>query len=114
MLSGPTSTRPRAANRPIAAPGDLRERTYSLRVKGAANRVSRMADEPENIVLRALNRIREQNDTILRKLDEVITPLGAVERDIAGIKVNYAASQLRLDNMDRRGGGRLGVRGAGS
>jgi len=25
-----------------------------------------------------------------------------VERDIAGIKVDYAATQLRLDNMDRR------------
>ena len=61
-----------------------------------------MVDEPENIVLRALNRIREQNDTILRKLDEVITGLGAVERNIAGIKVDYAATRLRLDNMDRR------------
>ena len=71
-------------------------------VKGAANRVFGVADEPENIVLRALNRIREQNDTILRKLDEVITRLSAVERDIAGIKVDYAATQLRLDNMDRR------------
>ena len=46
-----------------------------------------MVDEPENIVLPALNRIREQNDTILRKLDEVITRLGAVERDIAGMEV---------------------------
>jgi hypothetical protein len=73
-----------------------------LLVKAAANRVSGMADEPENIVLRALNPIREQNDTILCKLDEVITRLGAVERDIAGIKVDYAATQLRLDNMDRR------------
>jgi hypothetical protein len=61
-----------------------------------------MVDETENIVLRALNRIREQNDTILRKLDEVITRLGAVERDIAGIKVDHRATQLRLDNMDRR------------
>jgi len=64
-----------------------------------------MVDEPENIVLPALNRIREQNDTILRKLDEVITRLGAVERDIAGMEVDYAATQLRLDNMDRRIGG---------
>jgi len=32
----------------------------------------------------------------------VITRLGAVARDIAGIKVDYAATQLRLDNMDRR------------
>jgi hypothetical protein len=87
----------------IAALVALSERTCPLLVKGAANRVSRrMVDEPENIVLRALNRIGEQNDTILRKLDEVITRLSAVERHIAGIKVDYAATQLRLDNLDRR------------
>jgi predicted nucleic acid-binding Zn-ribbon protein len=61
-----------------------------------------MADEPDNLVLRALNRIRDQNDLILRKLDELITRVGAVERDLAAIKVDYAATQLRLDNMDRR------------
>ena len=81
---------------------DLGEERAALLVRAAANRVSRMGDEPENIVLRKLNRIREQNDTILRKLDEVITRLGSVERDIAGMKVDYAATQLRLDNMDRR------------
>jgi hypothetical protein len=61
-----------------------------------------MADEPDNLVLRALNRIRDQNELILRKLDELITRVGAVERDLAAIKVDYAATQLRLDNMDRR------------
>jgi hypothetical protein len=61
-----------------------------------------MADEPDNLVLRALNRVRDQNDLILRKLDELITRVGAVERDLAAIKVDYAATQLRLDNMDRR------------
>ena len=86
----------------IAATGDLSERTHSLPVMGATDKISGMVDEPENIILRALNRIREQNDTILRKLDEVITRLSSVERDIAGIKVDYAATQLRLDNMDRR------------
>jgi hypothetical protein len=86
----------------IAASGDLSDITHPLLATGAANRILSMVDEPENIVLRALNRIREQNDTILRKLDEVITWLAAVERDIAGIKVDYAATQLRLDNMDRR------------
>ena len=82
--------------------GRFERKDISLLVKGTANRVARMVDEPENIVLPALNRIREQNDTILRKLDEVITRLGAVERDIAGMEVDYAATQLRLDNMDRR------------
>jgi hypothetical protein len=88
--------------REIAASRDLIESTHPLLATGATDRISGMVDEPENIVLRALNRIREQNDMILRRLDEVITRLGAVERDIAGIKVDYAATQLRLDNMDRR------------
>src|SRR6266446_1759966 len=98
-LVGAREDRPNAH---IATSANLGERTSLLLVRGAANRISRVVEEPENIVLRALDRIREQNDTILRKLDEVITRLSAVERDIAGIKVDYAATQLRLDNMDRR------------
>jgi hypothetical protein len=61
-----------------------------------------MSDEPDNLVLRALNRIGDWNDTILRKLDEVITWLGAVERGIAGIRVDYASTQLRPNRIDRR------------
>jgi chromosome segregation ATPase len=57
---------------------------------------------PENLTLRGLRRIGEQNDTILRKLDEAVTRLGSIERDIAGVKSDYAATQARLDNMDRR------------
>lgn len=48
-----------------------------------------------------MNRIREHNDTILRRLDEIITRVGAVERDPAAVKADYAATQLRLDNMGR-------------
>ena len=61
-----------------------------------------MVDESENLVLRALREIREQNVTILRKLDEVVIRFAAVERDLAAMKVDYASTQLRLDNMDRR------------
>jgi len=61
-----------------------------------------MADEPENLVLRALREIRDQNDTILRKLDEVVGRLGAVESDLAAMKFDYAGMQVRFDNMDRR------------
>jgi hypothetical protein len=39
-----------------------------------------MVDEPDNLVLRALRDIREQNDKILHKLDEVVIRLAAVER----------------------------------
>jgi hypothetical protein len=55
-----------------------------------------MADEPENLVLRALREIRDQNDTILRKLDEGVVRLGAVERDLAAMKVDYSAMQVRF------------------
>jgi hypothetical protein len=51
-----------------------------------------MLDEPENLVLRALREIREQNDTILRKLDKVVVRLSAVERDLTAMKVDYAAT----------------------
>jgi len=51
-----------------------------------------MLDEPENLVLRALREIREQNDTILRKLDEVVVRLSAVERDLTAMKVDYAVT----------------------
>jgi hypothetical protein len=51
-----------------------------------------MVDEPENFVLRALREIREQNDTILRKLDKVVVRLSAVERDLTAMKVDYAAT----------------------
>ena len=61
-----------------------------------------MVDEPENLVLGALEEIREQNDTFLRKLDEVMVRLAAVERDLGAMNVDYASTQLRLDNMDRR------------
>lgn len=61
-----------------------------------------MADEPDNLVPRALREIRGQNDIILRKLDEVVTRPGAVKRDLAAIKVDHAAMPLRLDDMDRR------------
>jgi len=50
-----------------------------------------MLDEPENLVLRALREIREQNDTILR-LDEVVVRLSAVERDLTAMKVDYAVT----------------------
>ena len=59
-----------------------------------------MVEESENLVLRALREIREQNVTILRKLDEVVIRFAAVERDLAAMKVDYASTQLRLDNMD--------------
>lgn len=61
-----------------------------------------MTDGPDNLVLRALTSIRQQLDRIETKQDEVIVRLGALERDVAGLKVDFAGMQVRLDNFDRR------------
>ena len=61
-----------------------------------------MVDEPDNLVLRGLNRIRDQNDLILSKIGELIIRVSSVERDIAGVKSDLAGIQMRLDNLDRR------------
>jgi tetrahydromethanopterin S-methyltransferase subunit G len=41
-------------------------------------------------------------ERIDHKLDEIIARLGSLERKVAGIKLDYAALQQRLDNVDRR------------
>jgi tetrahydromethanopterin S-methyltransferase subunit G len=52
-------------------------------------------DEPEKLMLVYLRRIDTRLDGIERKLDEVVVRLAAGERD-------FAAMQVRLDNLDRR------------
>jgi hypothetical protein len=49
-----------------------------------------------------LARIREQNDLILTKLEELTVRVSSVERELAGVKVEMAAISQRLDNVDRR------------
>ena len=36
------------------------------------------------------------------RLGELTIPVAAIERDLAAMKVDYAVTQLHLDNMDRR------------
>ena len=52
-------------------------------------------------------RLDERFDRVERKLDEVITCLAVVERDVAGLpggvavlKVDFASMQSRLDSID--------------
>ena len=68
-----------------------------------------MSEEPENLILRALGRIRDQNELILTKLEELTVRVSSVERDLAdlkrdfaGVKIDMAAINQRLDNFDRR------------
>ena len=68
-----------------------------------------MSDEPDNLVLRMLRRVMEQNDVILRKIDEFSVRMAGVERDIAGVKAeiagvkaDLAGVQVRIDNLGHR------------
>ena len=58
--------------------------------------------------LACLARIQEQNDLILTKLEELTVRVSSVERDLAdlkryfaGVKIDMAAINQRLDNVDR-------------
>jgi hypothetical protein len=53
-------------------------------------------------MLRMLRAISAKQDEHDRKFDEVITRLGALERDFAGMKMDFAGMQVRLDNIARR------------
>ena len=61
-----------------------------------------MSDERADLILNMLRAIRTTQCEHGRKLDEVITRLSALERDLAAMKVDYAGVQVRFDNMDRR------------
>jgi hypothetical protein len=72
-----------------------------------------MADENSTKVIDFLRGRFDRVDRLLgehgRKLDEVVTRLGALERgqadlrrDIAEVHVGLAAVNTRLDNLDRR------------
>ena len=61
-----------------------------------------MSDERSDLMLRMLRTISAKQDEHDRKFDEVITRLGALERNFAGMKMDFAGVQLRLDNIGRR------------
>jgi hypothetical protein len=61
-----------------------------------------VSEEPENLVLRYLRRIDARFENVERKLDELVTRVGSLERGFAGFHTDLAAINLRLDNLDRR------------
>ncbi|MBE7567567.1 hypothetical protein [Acidithiobacillus sp. HP-11] len=68
-----------------------------------------MAEEIENIILEHLKRFQVGQDRIERKLEEVVTRLGALEvsvasvrRDIAHNEENTAAMSVRMDRLNER------------
>ena len=61
-----------------------------------------MSDERADLILNTLRAIRGKQDQHDQKFDEVITRLGALERDFAGMKLDFAGVHARLDNIGRR------------
>jgi hypothetical protein len=61
-----------------------------------------VSDDRADLMLRMLRAISAKQDEHDRKFDEVITRLGALERDFAGMKMDFAGMQVRLDNIARR------------
>jgi len=61
-----------------------------------------VSDECADPIVNMLRGIRAKQDEHDRKFDEVITRLGALEPDFAGMKVDFAGMQARLDNIGRR------------
>jgi len=61
-----------------------------------------VSDEQADLILSMLRAIRGKQDQHDQKFDEVITRLGAIERDFAGMKLDFAGVHARLDNIGRR------------
>jgi hypothetical protein len=61
-----------------------------------------VSDERADLILNMLRAIRATQDEHGRKLDEVITRLGSLERDFAVMKMDFAGMHLRPDNINRR------------
>ncbi len=70
-----------------------------------------MSDERVDLIPNMLRAIRADQAAQLEKLDEIITQIGALEREVAAlglriaeIRVDFAGLSVRLDNLDRRVG----------
>jgi hypothetical protein len=76
----------------------------SIPVTRPRNLDARHGSESEVIDFLRTNfaRVHERFDRIVTRLGEATTWVAAIERNLVAMKVDYAATQLRLDNMDRR------------
>ena len=63
-----------------------------------------MTEERTDLILSMLRAIRAEQTAQREKLDEIIVRLGRLEREVAGLHVDYAGLSVRLDNLDRRVG----------
>jgi septal ring factor EnvC (AmiA/AmiB activator) len=70
-----------------------------------------VSDDRADLILNLLQAIRADQAAQREKLDEIISRLGALEREVASlslriaeIRVDCAGLSVRLDNLDRRVG----------
>ena len=70
-----------------------------------------MSEERSDLILNMLRAIRAEQAAQREKLDEIISRLGRLEREVAdlhrevaGLHDDYAGLSVRLDNLDRRVG----------
>ena len=61
-----------------------------------------MSDERADLILNMLRAIRAEQAAQREKLDEIISRLGRLEHEVAGLHTDYAGLSVRLDNLDRR------------
>jgi chromosome segregation ATPase len=70
-----------------------------------------MSDERTDLILGMLRAIRAEQAAHREKLDEIISRIGALEREVATLtlrfaemKVDFANLSVRIDNLDHRVG----------
>jgi len=63
-----------------------------------------VSDDRADLILDMLRAIRAEQTAQREKLDEIIVRLGRLEREVAGLRGDYAGLSVRLDNLDRRVG----------
>jgi septal ring factor EnvC (AmiA/AmiB activator) len=68
-----------------------------------------MSDERADLILNMLRAIRAEQAAQREKLDEIISRIGALEREVATLtlrfaemKVDFANLSVRIDNIDHR------------
>ena len=68
-----------------------------------------MNDERADLILNMLRAIRAEQAAQREKLDEIISRIGALEREVATLtlrfaemKVDFANLSVRIDNLDHR------------
>ena len=63
-----------------------------------------MSDARTDLIMNMLRAIHAGQAAQREKLDEIISRLGRLEREVAGLHGDYAGLSVRLGNLDRRVG----------